>query len=286
MNAVGHREVQGAINLVSFRTDAAATATEKRMNLGGSLEVTMKPESSQRQMVIETRPVRELNTLKGEMGETTDGDQTDGRVERERRGDSGHLYGPECCSVCGQDPFECGCLNLSFESRWEKQRREEREREREMVKMAGSDQVDPLKVLRGEMAEMSLRVEKLERVVLWEGSGCSSRSSGNEWAWWNGAWWIRTKSMMNSASKRKVSRAVKQRLTKMMRNCQMKRARSIFTSLARSITSGSGIDGSSTPHHQMASRGSEDQVASNSDASPEMLRAICSAYHSVSAAAK
>ena len=53
-----------------------------------------------------------------------------------------------------------------------------------MVKMVGSDQVDPLKVLREEMADMSLRVEKLERVVLWEGSGCSSGSSGTEWAWW------------------------------------------------------------------------------------------------------
>ena len=93
---------------------------------------------------------------------------------------------------------------------WEKQRREEREKEREMGKMVGSDQVDPLKVLREEMAEMSLRVEKLESVVLWEGSGCSSGSSGNELALWNGAWWIGTKARMNSASKRMVSRAVKQ----------------------------------------------------------------------------
>ena len=29
MNAVGHVEMQGAINLLSFRTDAAAMATEK-----------------------------------------------------------------------------------------------------------------------------------------------------------------------------------------------------------------------------------------------------------------
>ena len=54
----------------------------------------------------------------------------------------------------------------------------------------------------------------------------------------------------------------------------------------QSITSSSGIDGSSTPHHQMASTGSKDQVTSNSDPSPEMLCAICSAYHSVSASAK
>ena len=120
MNATGTVEMQGAINLLSFRTDAAAMETEKKMNLGGTLEVMMRPESSQRRMVIETRQVREidreweertkcsfgargmsrfqatplrgydvtkeLNTLKGEMCETTDGDQTDGYVERERRG--------------------------------------------------------------------------------------------------------------------------------------------------------------------------------------------------------
>ena len=39
---MGHREAPGAINLLSFRTDAAANATEKRMNLGGSLEVTIR----------------------------------------------------------------------------------------------------------------------------------------------------------------------------------------------------------------------------------------------------
>ena len=54
----------------------------------------------------------------------------------------------------------------------------------------------------------------------------------------------------------------------------------------QSITSGSGIDGSSTPHHQMASSGSKDQVTSNSAASPEILCAIYSAYQSVSASAK
>ena len=92
---MGHREAPGAINPLSFRTDAAANATEKRMNLGGSLEVAMKPDNSQRRMIIKTRPVRELDTLKGEMGETTEGDQTDGWTEREMRGDWGHLYGPE-----------------------------------------------------------------------------------------------------------------------------------------------------------------------------------------------
>ena len=210
MNVVGHREAPEAINLLSFRTDAAVNATEKRMNLGGSLEFMVKPESSQRRMIIETRPVRELNTLKREMGETTEGDQTDGWTERELRGDWGHLHGPEYCSVCGQNPFECGCLNVSFESRRGKLWREERERERDTGKMVGTDQADTLRVMREETAELSLRVEKLERAALWEGSGGSSGSGGNGWVWWNGTWWIRTKSRMNSASKRKVSRAVKQ----------------------------------------------------------------------------
>ena len=76
--------------------------------------------------------------------------------------------------------------------------------------MVGTDQADTLRVMQEEMAELSLRVEKLERAALWEGSGGSSGSGGNEWVWWNGTWWIRTKSRMNSASKRKVSRVVKQ----------------------------------------------------------------------------
>ena len=45
---------------------------------------------------------KELNTLKEEVCETTDGDQMDGNVERETRGDWSHLYGPEYCSACGQ----------------------------------------------------------------------------------------------------------------------------------------------------------------------------------------
>ena len=75
------------------------------------------------------------------------------------RGDWGHLYWPEYCSVCGQNPFECGCLNVSFDSRREKRWREERERERGTGKMIGTDQA----ILEGdaeEMAELSLRVQK------------------------------------------------------------------------------------------------------------------------------
>ena len=136
-NALGTKKMQtGAIDLLSFRTNDAATATEKP-------EVTIRPESSQRQMVIETRPLQEinreweektrgsfeergmnrfwstppqglkrgvsrdvtekLNTLKNQC-ETTDGDCTDGNAERERKGDWSHLYCPEYCSECGQ-PF-------------------------------------------------------------------------------------------------------------------------------------------------------------------------------------
>ena len=100
--------------------------------------------------------------------------------------------------------------SVSFESRREKRWREDRERERGTGKMVGTDQADVLKVMREEMAELSLRVERLEKPASWKGSGGRSGSGGNEWVWWNGAWWIRTKSRMNSASKRKVSRAVKQ----------------------------------------------------------------------------
>ena len=49
--------------------------------------------------------------------ETADGDRTDGNAEQERRGDWSHRYGPEYCSACGQNPFECGCLNVSFYSK-------------------------------------------------------------------------------------------------------------------------------------------------------------------------
>ena len=92
-------------------------------------------ESSQRRMVIKTRPARELDTSRGEAGETSEGVLTDGWTERETRGDWSHLYGPEYCYVCGQNPFECGCLNVNFESRREKRWREDRERERGTGKM-------------------------------------------------------------------------------------------------------------------------------------------------------
>ena len=197
-----------------------------------------------------TRWKRRSDEPRGE--ETTDGARTDGNAERERKGDWSHLYGPEYCAACGQKPFECGCVNVSFESKWEKKRQERRERERErrgnrrrvgslcsrvasqagwrvdgngckMLDGAGREagektmdweweeqsELDPedrLRVLREEMAEMSLRVERLERAMIWEGSGSSSSSGGSDWAWWNGAWWVRTGATMNSESKRRVSK--------------------------------------------------------------------------------
>ena len=47
--------------------------------------------------------------------------------------------------------------------------------------------------------------------------GCEesgSSSGGGEWAWWSGAWWVKTKTKMNSASRRKVHRAISQSLGK------------------------------------------------------------------------
>ena len=52
--------------------------------------------------------------------ETVDEDWTEESTDRERKGDWGHLYGPECCPACQQNSFECGCLDVSFESKGEK----------------------------------------------------------------------------------------------------------------------------------------------------------------------
>ena len=62
-------------------------------------------ESSQRRMVIKTRPARELDPSRGETGETSEGVLTDGWTERETRGDWSHLYGPEYCYVCWSESF-------------------------------------------------------------------------------------------------------------------------------------------------------------------------------------
>ena len=56
--------------------------------------------------------------------ETVVGDWTEGRTDREKMGDWRHLHGPECCPACQQNPFECRCSDVSFESKGEKERRE------------------------------------------------------------------------------------------------------------------------------------------------------------------
>ena len=45
-----------------------------------------------------------LTTPKKETSGMMDGDQTDGNAEWEGKGDWSHLYGPEYCSECGQNP--------------------------------------------------------------------------------------------------------------------------------------------------------------------------------------
>ena len=65
---------------------------------------------------------------------------------------------------------------------------------------------EPVRKLREEMAEMSLRVERLERNTPLGCEESESSSGGGEWAWWSGAWWVKTR--MNSASRRKVHRAI------------------------------------------------------------------------------
>ena len=87
--------------------------------------------------------------------------------------------------------------------------------DREWKKGGGELSVDELvRNLREEMAEMSLRVERLERNMPLGCEESESGSGGGEWAWWSGAWWVKTKTRMNSASRRKVHRAISQSLGK------------------------------------------------------------------------
>ena len=62
--------------------------------------------------------------------ETVDDKMSEDSDVRGRRGDWGHLYGPERCTGCQENPFECGCLDVNFESKGARSRREKRERER------------------------------------------------------------------------------------------------------------------------------------------------------------
>ena len=77
------------------------------------------------------------------------------------------------------------------------------------------DAVDEqMRNLQEEMAEMSLWVERLERNMPLGCEESGSSSGGREWAWWSGAWWVKTKMRMNSANRRKVHRAISQSLGK------------------------------------------------------------------------
>ena len=73
---------------------------------------------------------------------------------------------------------------------------------------------EQMRNLREEMAEMSLRVERLERNMPLGCEESGSSSGGGEWAWWSGAWWVKTNMRMNSASRRKVHWAISQSLGK------------------------------------------------------------------------
>ena len=67
---------------------------------------------------------------------------------------------------------------------------------------------EQMRNLREKMAGMSVPVEKLERNMHLGCEESGSSSGGGEWAWWSGAWWVKTNMKMNSASKRKVHRAI------------------------------------------------------------------------------
>ena len=40
--------------------------------------------------------------------------EEDGDGGKEKEGEWRHLWGPECCPACRQNPFECGCVDVSF----------------------------------------------------------------------------------------------------------------------------------------------------------------------------
>ena len=78
----GTSEAQGAINLQSCRTDVAVNATEKRMNFGWFVGSYGETRGVATTKIIETRPVRELNTLKGEMAKQQKGTRLTDGLER------------------------------------------------------------------------------------------------------------------------------------------------------------------------------------------------------------
>ena len=61
-----------------------------------------------------------------EGGKTVDDMMSEDSDVRERGGEWGHLYGPESCTGCQGNPFECGCLDVNLESKGARSRRKKR----------------------------------------------------------------------------------------------------------------------------------------------------------------
>ena len=59
---------------------------------------------------------KEEKTDADEGEDTVDDRMSEGSEVREMREDFRHLYGPESCARCQQNPFECGCFDVNFES--------------------------------------------------------------------------------------------------------------------------------------------------------------------------
>ena len=49
-----------------------------------------------------------------ERRETVEGDWKDEDCDGEKRSEWDHLWGSEHCPACQQNPFGCGCLDVSF----------------------------------------------------------------------------------------------------------------------------------------------------------------------------
>ena len=76
---------------------------------------------------------------------------------REALTERGRETGIEYCLACGQNPFECGCLDVSFESKEEKDRRERREKERATWRLIGwTDEVSSVEGRRKSDGDLDL----------------------------------------------------------------------------------------------------------------------------------
>ena len=144
---------------------------------------------------------------------------------RENAGDWSHFFARRNVRRVGQTRSNSGAWTLRAKRKRGGERRRERDGKRRGD--ADCDRMDEewetrnesslggcMRDLRVEMAEMSLRIVRLERVMPLGCEESGSSSGGGEWAWWSGAWWVKTKMKMNSANGRKVHRATSQPLGK------------------------------------------------------------------------